>query len=216
MISYNLPVVVPCHSVLSPSAVLYDSQFPTSDIERPFFFQTWQYKSDIFLQGYTDPISGALAPNSGWFNLAEQACLLLLFLWSESFCSDIRLFRLKERPSLFGRSGSHFPLGLYWKTCLEFLCSAFHPAVQPVTSRIIPHNSFITDNIRSWLEVSRIIAHFSCFKGKKYSYDQPLLFWDATQRWLVHIDVSGRPIKGQSWPLQMGPLDCSETSVPKY
>ena len=78
MISCILPVVASCHPVLSPSAVLYDSQFPASDIERPFFFQTWQYKSDISLQGYTDPISGALAPNSGWFNLAERACLLLL------------------------------------------------------------------------------------------------------------------------------------------
>jgi hypothetical protein len=98
----------------------------------------------------------------------------------------------------------------------EFLCSAFRPAVQPVTPRIVPHNSSITGNINSWLEVSRIIAHFSYFKGKRYSDDQPLVFWDATQRWLVHIDVSGHPMKGQSWPLQMGPLDCSETSVSKY
>jgi hypothetical protein len=50
---------------------------------------------------------------------------------------------------------------------LEFSCSAFRPAVQPITSCIIPHNSSITDNIHSWLEVSRMIAHLSCSKGNK-------------------------------------------------
>jgi len=61
-----------------------------------------------------------------------------------------------------------------------------------------------------------MIAHLSCFKGKKYSDDQPLLFGDATKRWLAHIGISGLPIEGPSWLLKMGTLDSPETSVPEY
>jgi hypothetical protein len=54
-------------------------------------------------------------------------------------------------------------------------------------------------------------------------------FWDVTQRKLVVTDISGQPIgpvfKGQTaqeqswtaWPyFNMGPTDCSETSVTNY
>jgi hypothetical protein len=98
---------------------------------------------------------------------------------------------------------------------LEFLYSAFRSSVQPVTSRIGPHNSSITDNIHSWLQVSRIIAHFSSLKGRHFlminicSSEMPrsVGWYISTFRdilWRVNL----YPWRWDRWT--------SETSVPKY
>jgi hypothetical protein len=57
--------------------------------------------------------------------------------------------------------------------------------------------------------------------GFRRDVDESALFWDIAQRWVVilyrRFGATYRSyLQGTSWPLNMGPIGCPETSVQNY